>query len=63
MIAPQKKPETRYYVRRGNHVEGPVPASRIRAWRREGTLPANVLLSKDGQTWHPVRWKRGTRPR
>ena len=55
---PQKPPppEQRWFVRQGDHVDGPHPQSRILEWRREGRLPDDVLLSRDGQHWHRVRW-------
>jgi hypothetical protein len=51
------KAEARFFVRQGDHVDGPHPRSRILEWHREGKLPDDVLLSPDGQTWHRVRWE------
>jgi hypothetical protein len=58
LIGRRKKPENRWFVRMGDHVDGPHPESRIRAWRKEGKLPDELYVSRDGRTWHPVRWKR-----
>jgi len=55
--------ERRFYVRVGDHVDGPHPASRIRTWHEEGRLPDDVLLSLDGQDWRPVRWPAKARGR
>ena len=52
---PQKK-EIRFYIRNGDHIDGPHPRSRILEWHREGRLPDDVLLSRDGQSWRRVRW-------
>lgn len=56
MVANPQQPERRFFIRHGDHVDGPHPTSRILAWRREGKLPADILLSADGQRWQPVRW-------
>jgi hypothetical protein len=63
MQAHPPKPEKRWYVRHGDHVDGPHPTSRILAWHREGRLPDDVLLSPDGQRWRRVRWPVGPSPR
>ena len=52
----KRKPESRWFVRNGDHVDGPHPQSRILEWHREGRLPDDILLSRDGQTWQRVRW-------
>lgn len=52
----QPKSEDRFYVRDGDHIDGPHPRARILEWHREGRLPDDVLLSRDGQTWRRVRW-------
>lgn len=64
MIGRRPKPEGRWFVRMGDHVDGPHPESRIRQWHREGKLPDELYVSRDGQRWHPVRWTRapGSRP-
>ena len=51
-------PERRWYVRVDDHVDGPHPESRVRAWLKEGRLPDDVLLSADCRTWRPVRVRR-----
>lgn len=48
-------PEKTFFVRNDDHVDGPHPVSRIKAWLLEGRLPPTVLLSPDGQTWHRVK--------
>ena len=53
---PERKPESRWFVRDGDHVDGPHPQSRILQWHEEGKLPDDILLSRDGQTWQRVRW-------
>ncbi len=68
MSAKLPSPERRWFVRNGDHVDGPHPTSRILAWREEGKLPDDVLLSADGQRWQRVRWpasaaRSGRRPR
>lgn len=64
MVARPDKPEPRWYLRDGDHVDGPHPQSRILAWHREGRLSDGVLLSRDGRTWKNVRWPaRATKPR
>lgn len=60
MVANPQQPERRFFIRNGDHVDGPHPTSRILAWRREGKLPDDILLSADGQRWRPVRWPGGT---
>jgi hypothetical protein len=58
------KPESRWFIRNGDHVDGPHPQSRILEWHAQGRLPDDVLLSRDGQTWSKVRWPgRAPRPR
>ena len=52
------KPEARFYIRNGDHVDGPHPRSRILQWHAEGRLGDDTLLSRDGQTWSRVRWPR-----
>ncbi len=61
MADPLFKTEKRWFVRNGSHVDGPHPTSRILEWRREGRLPADVLLSADGQRWQRVRWPASAR--
>lgn len=56
MYAGQPKSEVRFYVRNGDHIDGPHPRSRILEWHREGRLPDDVMLSRDGQKWSKVRW-------
>jgi hypothetical protein len=36
-------------------VDGPHAESRIKEWLANGTLPAEVLLSTDAQTWRRVK--------
>ena len=48
-------PERRWYVRVDDHVDGPHPESRIRAWLQDGTLPPDLLLSADARTWRRVK--------
>jgi hypothetical protein len=48
--------ESRWFVRMGDHVDGPHPRSRILQWHAEGRLPDDVLLSRDGRRWQAVRW-------
>ncbi len=50
--------ERRWYVRQGDHIDGPHPESRIKAWLAEGKLTPDVLLSPDGRVWHRVKTKR-----
>ena len=52
------KPGQRFFVRNGDHVDGPHEKARILAWHAEGRLPDDVLLSPDGRTWSRVRWPR-----
>jgi len=47
--------ERRWFVRVGDHVDGPHPESRIRAWLEDGTLPRDLLLSSDARTWRRVK--------
>lgn len=47
--------ERRWYVRQGDHIDGPHPESRIKSWLAEGKLTADVLLSPDGRVWHRVK--------
>lgn len=49
-------------MRNGDHVDGPHPAARIREWHGIGRLPDEILLSRDGLVWHPVRWDREQAP-
>ena len=55
MVGFPPKPERRWYVRVGDHVDGPHAESRVKAWLKDGTLPSDVLLSADARTWRPVR--------
>lgn len=55
------QPERRWFVRVGDHVDGPHPESRVRAWLAEGRLPPDVLLSADGRTWRRVKVRAGRR--
>ncbi len=59
MVRRPAKPESRWFIRDGDHVDGPHPRSRILAWHAEGRLSDDVLLSRDGQTWQRVRWPAG----
>lgn len=54
--------ERRWYVRVGDHVDGPHPESRVKQWLREGKLPSDLMLSADGRKWRPVRLGRHLRP-
>ena len=63
MAAKPPKPEPKFFIRNGDHVDGPHPTSRILEWRREGKLPADIMLSRDGQRWQPVRWPGTARAR
>ena len=63
MSALPPKPETQFFIRRGDHVDGPHPRSRILEWHTEGRLPDDVLLSRDGQRWSKVRWPASPPPR
>lgn len=56
MYTGRPQPETRFFIRDGDHVDGPHPRSRILEWHREGRLSDDVLLSKDGLNWSRVRW-------
>ncbi len=56
MVARPNKPEPRWYLRDGDHVDGPHPQSRLLQWHAEGRLSDSVLLSRDGQKWQRVRW-------
>jgi hypothetical protein len=56
MVGRATASEGSWFVRRGDHVDGPHPVARILAWHREGKLPDDILLSRDGQTWRRVRW-------
>lgn len=53
---PRPEPEPRWFLRDGDHIDGPHAQSRILAWHEEGRLRDGVLISRDGQTWHGVRW-------
>ncbi len=57
------KPESRFFIRNGDHVDGPHPRSRILQWHAEGRLPDDVLLSRDGQRWSKVRWPPSSQPK
>ncbi len=63
MVAKPAKPESRWFIRNGDHVDGPHPRARILAWHAEGRLPDDVLLSRDGQRWQRVRWPSAYDPR
>jgi hypothetical protein len=56
MTALPPKPESRWFIRNGDHVDGPHPQSRILEWHAAGRLSDETLLSRDGQTWSRVRW-------
>lgn len=62
MNVARPQPEIRFFIRNGDHVDGPHPRSRILEWHREGRLPDDVLLSRDGQTWRRVRWPAASQP-
>ena len=55
MYARGEPQERRWYVRVDDHVDGPHPESRVKAWLKEGRLPADVLLSSDCRNWRPVK--------
>lgn len=55
MVERVNPPERRWFVRVGDHVDGPHAESRIKEWLANGTLPAEVLLSADAQTWRRVK--------
>lgn len=55
MVGFPPKPERRWYVRVDDHVDGPHPESRVKAWLKDGTLPRDVLLSADARTWRRVK--------